>query len=146
MTITGQSALPREDIDRMVRDAEQYAEEDRKGREAAEVRNTADNLLYQTEKLVRDNGDKISAEHKARLEEVQGTVRTALEGDDSDAIKNATDELMRVSQEIGQALYTAGAAEQAGQATTDSATGAADDDIVDAEVVDEDDRDDQGVA
>jgi len=146
MTITGQSALPREDIDRMVRDAEQYAEEDRKGREAAEVRNTADNLLDQTEKLVRDNGDKISAEHKARLEEVQGTVRTALEGDDSDAIKNATDELMRVSQEIGQALYTAGAAEQAGQATTDSATGAADDDIVDAEVVDEDDRDDQGVA
>src|SRR5690606_23858841 len=148
MTITGQSALPKEDIDKMVRDAESYAEEDRKRREEAEVRNNADNLMYQTEKLVRDNGDKISAEHKAQLEEAQGKVREALGGDDSEAIKNAADELMRVSQEVGQALYAAGAADQAGQQTAGSAAGGADaadeEEIVDAEVVDE--GDDKGAA
>jgi len=144
MTITGQSALPKDDIDRMVRDAEQHAEEDRKRREDAEVRNTADNLLYQTEKLVRDNDDKISAEHKAKLEQTQGQLREALKEDDTTSIRNASDELMRVSQEVGQALYAAGAADQAGQQTTGGFTdgGAAnDDDIVDAEVVD--DGDDQ---
>ncbi|CAN5622501.1 MAG: molecular chaperone DnaK [Actinomycetota bacterium] len=146
MTITGQSALPKEDIDRMVRDAEAFAEEDRKRRVEADARNNADTLLYSTEKLVRDNGDKISAEHKARLEESQGKVRSALEGSDADAITTATDDLMRVSQEVGQALYAAGAADQAGQATTggfaDGQT-SSDDDIVDAEVVDEgEDRDD----
>ncbi len=144
MTITGQSALPREDIDKMVQDAEAYAEEDRRRREAAETRNSADNLLYQTEKLVRDNEEKISAEHKARAEEVQGKVRQALEGDDTEAIKSASDELMQVSQEIGQALYAAGAEDQAGQQTADSAAGG-DEDIVDAEVVDEGDED-QGAA
>lgn len=148
MTITGGSALPKEDIDRMMREAESYAEEDRKRREEAEVRNNADNLLYQTEKLVRDSGDKISAEHKAQLEEAQGKVREALKGDDSEAIKNAADELMRVSQEVGQALYAAGAADQAGQQTAGSAAGGADaadeEEIVDAEVVDE--GDDKGAA
>ncbi|MDQ3343113.1 MAG: molecular chaperone DnaK [Actinomycetota bacterium] len=146
MTITGQSALPKEDIDRMVRDAESFAEEDRKRRAEADARNNADTLLYSTEKLVRDNGDKISAEHKARLEESQGKVRSALEGSDADAITAATDDLMRVSQEVGQALYAAGAADQAGQATTGGfagGQGSSDDDIVDAEVVDEgEDRDD----
>ncbi|MGI8874770.1 MAG: molecular chaperone DnaK [Egibacteraceae bacterium] len=144
MTITGQSALPREDIDRMVRDAEQHADEDRRRREEADTRNNADNLLYQTEKLLRDNDDKISAEHKARLEEAQGKVREALKGEDVEAIRNSTDELMRVSQEVGQALYAAGAADEAGQ--TGPPAGAADDagpedeDIVDAEVVDEEDE------
>jgi len=146
MTITGQSALPKEDIDRMVRDAEAFAEEDRKRRVEADARNNADTLLYSTEKLVRDNGDKISAEHKARLEESQGKLRSALEGSDADAITTATDDLMRVSQEVGQALYAAGAADQAGQATTGGFAGSqasSDDDIVDAEVVDEgEDRDD----
>ncbi len=146
MTITGQSALPKEDIDRMVRDAEAFAEEDRKRRVEADARNNADTLLYSTEKLVRDNGDKISAEHKTRLEESQGKLRSALEGSDADAITTATDDLMRVSQEVGQALYAAGAADQAGQATTGGFAGSqasSDDDIVDAEVVDEgEDRDD----
>jgi molecular chaperone DnaK len=147
MTITGQSALPREDIDRMVRDAEQHAEEDRKRREEAEVRNTADNLLYQTEKLVKDNDDKISAEHKAKLEQTQGQLREAMKSDDIQSIRNANDELMRVSQEVGQALYTASAADQAGQQTTGGFTDASegdDDDIVDAEVVDE--GEDEGAA
>jgi molecular chaperone DnaK len=144
MTITGQSALPKDDIDKMVQDAEAYAEEDRRRREEVDVRNNADNLIYQTEKLVRDNEDKISAEHKAQLEEVQGKVRTALEGSDVEAIRTSSDELMRVSQEVGQALYAAGAQDQAGQQTTASAAGN-DEDIVDAEVVDEG-EDDQGAA
>lgn len=142
MTITGQSALPKDDIDRMVRDAEQYAEEDRRRKEEAEVRNTADNLLYQTDKLVTDSGDKIDAELKAKLETAQGAVREALKADEVEPIRTATDELMRVSQEVGQALYAAGAQEQAGAQTTGGFTGDAtadDDDIVDAEVVDEGD-------
>ncbi|MDP8968952.1 MAG: molecular chaperone DnaK, partial [Actinomycetota bacterium] len=142
MTITGQSALPRDDIDRMVRDAEQFAEEDRRRREEADARNEADNVLYQTEKLARDNADKISAEHKARLEEAQGQVREALKGSDVPTLRSATEALMRVSQEVGQALYSAGAADQAGQEASGFASGAGpqtggDEDIVDAEVVDE---------
>ncbi|MDP9405512.1 MAG: molecular chaperone DnaK, partial [Actinomycetota bacterium] len=116
MTITGQSALPKDDIDKMVRDAEAYAEEDRQRRAEVDARNNADTLLYQTDKLVRDNGDKISAEHKARLETAQGKVREALGGSDAEAIRSATDELMRVSSEIGQALYAAGADATAGAA------------------------------
>ncbi|CAN5920669.1 molecular chaperone DnaK [soil metagenome] len=147
MTITGQSALPRDDIDRMVREAEQHADEDKKRREEAEVRNTADNLLYQTEKLVKDNDDKISSEHKAKLEQTQGQLREAIKSDDIQSIRNASDELMRISQEVGQALYAAGAADQAGQQTSGGfgdATDGDDDDIVDAEVVD--DPDDEGAA
>jgi molecular chaperone DnaK len=140
MTITGQSALPKEDIERMVRDAEQHAEDDRRRKEEAEARNNADNLLYQTDKLIKDEGEKVPAELKARVEEAQGKVREALKGEDTGAISTASDELMRVSQEVGQALYAAGAADQAGQQTTGGFTGDAaggDDDIVDAEVVDE---------
>ncbi len=144
MTITGQSALPKDDIDRMVRDAEAHADEDRRRREEADARNSADTLLYQTDKLVRDNGDKIGPEVKARLEDAQGKVRTALEGSDVESLKTSTDELIRVSQEAGQAIYAASSQEQAGQQTTGDFTqgqAQADDDIVDAEVVDEgDDR------
>jgi molecular chaperone DnaK len=143
MTITGQSALPKEDIDRMVRDAEAHAEEDRKRKEEADVRNTADNLLYQTDKLVADNGEKIDAELKARLEEAQGKVREALKGEDTEAIRTSSDELMKVSQEVGQALYAAGAQEQAGAQTaggfSDDEGPGDDEGIVDAEVVDEGD-------
>jgi molecular chaperone DnaK len=140
MTITGQSSLPKDDIDRMIREAEQFAEEDRRRREEADTRNQADALLYQTEKLLRDSGDKISAAHKAQLEESQNKVREALKGTDVDAIRTATEDLMRTSQEVGQALYAAGAADQAGQQTAGSYTsGGSDEDIVDAEVVDEGD-------
>ena len=139
MTISGQSALPREDIDRMIRDAEQYAEEDRKAKEAAEVRNAADSLLFQTEQLVNDNGEQIDAALKANLEQAQGDLREALKGEDTEKVKDASDALMRVSQEIGQALYAAGA-DQAGPAAG-APPADDDDDIVDAEVVDEDDDD-----
>jgi molecular chaperone DnaK len=138
MTITGQSALPKDDIDRMIRDAEQHAEEDRRRRVEADARNNADNLLYQTEKLVRDQGEKIPADLKARLEEAQGRVREALKGTDTDAINTATDELARTSQEVGQALYAAGAEQAGPQAASGYGAGAASDEgIVDAEVVDE---------
>jgi len=149
MTITGQSALPKDQIDQMIRDAEAHAEEDRRRKAEADARNNADTLLYSTEKLVRDNGDKISAEHKAQLEEAQGKVRDALNGTDADVITKATEDLMRISQEVGQALYAAGSADQSAQGTTggfgEAAGGADDDDIVDAEVVDEGD-DNQGAA
>ena len=148
MTITGQSALPKDDIDRMIRDAEQHADEDHRRRLEADARNNADNLLYQTEKLLRDSGDKIPADAKAKLEEAQGKVREALKGTDVDAIASATDDLMRVSQEVGQALYAAGAeaaGQQAGASYGDGA--ASDEEIVDAEVVDEGHgRDDKGAA
>ena len=137
MTITGQSALPREDIDRMIRDAEQYAEEDRKAKEAAEVRNAADSLLFQTEQLVKDNDDKIDAGLKANLEQAQDDLREALKGEDTEKVKDASDALMRVSQEIGQALYAAGADQPGPAAGAPPADD--DDDIVDAEVVDDDD-------
>ncbi|MGH8895694.1 MAG: molecular chaperone DnaK [Egibacteraceae bacterium] len=148
MTITGQSALPKDDIDRMVRDAEQFAEEDRRRRAEADARNNADNLLYQTEKLLRDQGEKIPADLKARLEEAQGRVRDALKGTDADAISTATDDLMRTSQEVGQALYAAGAEAAAQQAGSSHGGGAtSDEDIVDAEVVDEGPRGkDEGAA
>jgi len=139
MTITGQSAIPRDDIDRMIREAEAHADDDRRRKEEADARNTADTVVYQAEKMVRDSGEKLTPEIKARLEEAQGAVRTALEGTDTGAIQTATDNLMRVSQEAGQALYAAGAQEQAGAQTTGrfGDDGSGEDDIVDAEVVDE---------
>jgi molecular chaperone DnaK len=150
MTITGQSALPKDKIDQMIRDAEAHAEEDRRRKAEADARNNADSLLYQTEKLVKDNDDKISAEHKAQLEEAQGKVRDALNGTDAEVISKATEDLMRISQEVGQAMYAATAADQSAQGTTgdfggDAAGAAGDDDIVDAEVVDEGD-DTEGAA
>jgi molecular chaperone DnaK len=150
MTITGQSALPKDQIDQMVRDAEAHAEEDRRRRAEADARNHADTLLYQTDKLLTDNGDKVSAEHKAQLEEAQGKVRDALNGTDAEVITKATEDLMRISQEVGQAMYAATAADQSAQGATgdfggDAGGAAGDDDIVDAEVVDEGD-DTEGAA
>lgn len=142
MTITGQSALSSEEIDRMVRDAEQHAEEDRRRAEEADTRNTAETLLHRTDKLLADEGEKLPAELKARVEEAQRSVRSQLEDGDVEALRTATDGLMAVSQEVGQALYAAGAQEQAGAATGASGTGgsaSSDDDIVDAEVVDDED-------
>ncbi|MDP9021146.1 MAG: molecular chaperone DnaK [Actinomycetota bacterium] len=143
MTITGGSALPRDDIDRMVRDAEQYAEEDRRRREAAEARNAGDQLVYQTEKLLREHGDKVPADAKARAESAIGDLREALKGDDTGAIRSKTEALAQASQQLGQAIYEASGAEAgaaAGGATGDAAggpAGAGPEDVVEAEVVDE---------
>jgi molecular chaperone DnaK len=145
MTITGQSSLSKDSIDQMVKDAEAHAEEDRRRREEAEARNNADTLVYQTEKLLKDQGDKISADDKAAVEDRLASLKTALEGSDVAAITGATDALMAASQEFTQKLYDAAAAEQsagsAGAGTGPSAE--ADDDVVDAEIV-EDDEEAQG--
>src|SRR3546814_9380976 len=105
MTITGQSSLDKDSIDQMVRDAEAHAEEDRKRREEAEVRNDADTLVYQTEKLLKDQGDKLEGDEKSQVEERLATLKTAISGSDVDAIKSATEALMTASQSFTQRLY-----------------------------------------
>ncbi|MGB9376944.1 MAG: molecular chaperone DnaK [Mycobacteriales bacterium] len=142
MTITGGSALPKEDIERMMRDAESHAEEDRNRREEAETRNTAESLMYQTEKFLAESGDKIPDDSKTKLNEALGDLRSSLGGSDIGAIKAAQETVSRLSQEVGSAMYAqqggdegpqagAGAGESAG---TDAGS---DDDVVDAEIVDE---------
>ncbi|ABD13698.1 Chaperone DnaK [Frankia casuarinae] len=137
MTITGGSALPKDDIDRMVRDAEQYAEEDRRRREEAETRNKAETLVYSTERFLAENGEKIDAAVKSDVEEKLGTLRGAVAGTDTAAIREAADALAAASQAMGQAMYAQAAQEGAGAS---GGAGAADDDVVDAEIVDEEDK------
>jgi len=135
ITISGGSSLSKEDIDRMVRDAESHAEEDRQRREEAEVRNTADGLVYSTEKLIKDQADALQGTEKEDVEAALSTVKDALNGSDIEAIKNATEHLVTVSQSFGQRLY-----EEAAKASAEGDTSGAtsnDDDIVDAEIVDE---------
>ena len=141
MTITGQSSLAKEDIAQMVKDAEAHAEEDQRRREEAEVRNNADNLVYQTEKVLREQGDKVTDEERAAVEQPLADVKTALNGTDVEAVKAASERLMTASQAFSQKLYEAAARDTAGAAGT-SASGAttgtpSDDEVVDAEIVDE---------
>jgi molecular chaperone DnaK len=141
MTITGQSSLARDDIERMVKDAEAHAEEDRRRRDEAEVRNQADTLVYQTEKLLKEQGDKISGDEKSAVEDKLGDLKAALGGSDTEAIRNATDALMAASQSFTQKLYEAASQEGATAGGTGPGTGAtdqpSDDDVVDAEIVDD---------
>jgi molecular chaperone DnaK len=149
MTITGGSALPKDDIERMMRDAEAHAEEDKRRREEAETRNLAESLQYQTEKFLAENGDKIPADKKEELGEALTELRSSLGGSDIAAIKAAQEKVARVSQEVGGALYAqqaeagagaagAGAPGDAGTPGGASGATASDDDVVDAEIVDED--------
>ncbi len=139
MTITGQSSLDKDAIDQMIKDAEAHAEEDRKRKEEAEVRNNADGLVYQTEKMIKDQAENINDDEKSTLEAKIADVKTALEGTDLEAIKDATESLMSASQEFGQRLYEQAAADQAaaGDAETDAPS---DDDVVDAEIIDDDEQ------
>ncbi|MFF0339521.1 molecular chaperone DnaK [Kribbella sp. NPDC004875] len=143
MTVTGGSALPKTDIDQMVRDAEQYAEEDRKRREAVENRNQAESLVYQTEKFLSENEDKVPDDVKTEVKDGVAELKKALEGEDADAVKAASEKLAQSSQKMGAAMYAnaqaAGGSSDEG-ATSDSTDGNAnaDDDVVDAEIVDED--------
>ncbi|MDQ1436381.1 MAG: molecular chaperone DnaK [Acidimicrobiaceae bacterium] len=137
MTITGQSSLAKDDIDRMVRDAESHAEDDRRRREEAEVRNNADTLVYQTEKLLKEQGDKIDEAERGRVEEALKGVKDALAGSDLEAIKTATESLMTTSQSFAQKLYEASAAESAAQSNGGPTAAPNDDEVVDAEIVDE---------
>ena len=112
MTVTGGSALNKDDIASMVKDAEAHAEEDKKRREAVELRNEADNLVFRTEKLLSENGDKIGDDVKQPVEESLAELKTALEGEDIDAVKAAVDKVNTTSAAVGQAMYAAAQAAQ----------------------------------
>ena len=139
MTITGGSALPKDDIDRMVKEAEVHAEEDKARREEAEVRNSAEQLVHQTEKFIADNGEKLPDEPKQRVTEAIAAVKTALDGTDIATLKTAVETLANESQQLGSALYAQNQADGApGEPDADGAAASgSDDDIVDAEIVDD---------
>ena len=136
MTITGGSALPKEEIDRMVKEAEEHAAEDTKRREEAEVRNQAEQTVYSVEQLLKENKDKLPDSVSTTVKEAADKVTEALKGEDVEAVKKALDELSEKSQEIGKALYASG---QTGTAQTSSASGASED-VVDAEIVDDEEN------
>lgn len=144
MTITGGSAIPQEDIERMVREAEEHAEEDKKRREAADKRNVAENMAYQTDKLIKDNDDKLSEDVKKEVQADVDELKEALKGDDDAAVEKALEKLQTSQTKLGEALYAqqpadgAAGADTAGAGAADSAN--ADDDVVDAEVIDEDEE------
>ncbi|MEX2550799.1 MAG: molecular chaperone DnaK [Nitriliruptoraceae bacterium] len=139
MTITGGSALPKDDIEQMIADAEAHAEEDRRRKETIELRNQADSLVYSTDKSLKEHGDKVDEATRASIEEALGELKTALEGDDTEAIKSAMETVGTKSQELAQAIYQATAEDATaaeGQPAEEDAANA-DEDVVDAEVVDE---------
>ncbi|MFL5152918.1 MAG: molecular chaperone DnaK [Microvirga sp.] len=143
MTITGGSAMSKDDIDRMIHEAEQYADEDRKRREAAEARNQADSLVYSTEKFLSENSDKIPADVKSKVETDVASLKTALEGEDTEAIKAAMNTLASSSQSMGSAMYANADTGAPSSGATDGGTPNDDDEgIVDAEIVDEGPADD----
>ena len=135
VTITGGSSLPKEDIDRMVREAEEHAAEDKKRREEADIRNQAEQAVYSTEKLLKDEADKISEETREAVQKDVDAVKEALKGDDIEAVKTAMATLSESGMKIGQEIY---AKQQADEAGAQSAP--AQDDVVDAEIVDEDNK------
>ena len=139
MTITGQSSLAKDDIAKMVKDAEEHAEEDKARREEAEIRNNADSLVYQTEKVLREQGEKVTEEERIAVEGPMAELKTLLQGSDNAAIKAATEKLMTASQAFSQKLYESAARDTNAAGTSASgqgASGANDNDIVDAEIVD----------
>jgi len=143
MTITGGSALPREDVDRMVREAEQFANEDKQRRVDAEARNMADNLAYQAEKLIKDSGDRIQQSDKDELEKQITAVKEALGGQDIAAVKNAAESLSQTVQRVGTAMHQAAQGQQqaaAGGGGPEASGSQGGDDVVDAEIVDEGDE------
>jgi molecular chaperone DnaK len=139
ITITGQSSLSKDDIDRMVRDAESHADDDRRRKEEAEVRNQADTLVYQTEKLLKEQGDKFTGDEKPTVEARLAELKDALAGTDVEAIKRSTEALVTASQGFAQRLYEQAAQDGSGGAA--AGAGAAsqpnDDEVVEAEIVDE---------
>ena len=146
MTISGGSALPKEDIDRMVKEAEAHAEEDKTRREDAETRHSAEQQAYSIEKLLKDNKDKLPEDVHSEVSEAVTDLKKALEGDDIEPVKTAQERLSSVAQKVGEAIYQADAAQAAGDASgatgSASSAGAAssnDEDIVDAEIVDDED-------
>ena len=149
MVITGGSALPKDDIDKMMREAEQYAEEDRKRREETETRNNVDTLAYSIEKFLGENDENIPAEVKTDVQTALDEVKKTLEGTDIDAIRTASEKLAQVSQKMGAAMYAQNQpGEEAPQgANADAGAGAAqEDEVVDAEIVDDENTKREGGA
>ncbi|MGK5732043.1 molecular chaperone DnaK [Streptomyces sp. URMC 124] len=142
MTVTGGSSLPKDEVDRMREEAEKYAEEDHKRREAAETRNQAEQLVYQTDKFLKDNEDKVPGEVKTEVETALTELKEKLKGEDTAEIRTATEKVAAVSQKLGQAMYADAQATQGAPGAEGAGAGAghakADDDVVDAEIVDED--------
>ncbi len=139
MTITGGSGLPKDDIERMMKDAEAHAEEDKKRRDEAETRNSAESLLHQTEKFLADNGDKVPADAKSNVEGPLADLKKALEGTDIDAIKDAAEKVATTSQALGAAMYANVGNPAADGADAGAGSSSNDDDVVDAEIVDDED-------
>jgi molecular chaperone DnaK len=139
MTITGESSLGKDEIDRMVRDAEAHAEDDRRRREEAEIRNNADTIVYQTEKVLREQGEKFEGDEKDKVESALKTVKDALAGTDVEKIKDATEALVNASHSFTQRLYEQASQSSGGPSAPSGDGGPApsDDEVVDAEIVDE---------
>ncbi|MCB5163482.1 molecular chaperone DnaK [Streptomyces bambusae] len=137
MTVTGGSSLAKDEVDRMRQEAEQYAEEDLRRKEAAESRNQGEQLVYQTEKFLKDNEDKVPGEVKTEVESAVAELKEKLKGEDTAEIRTATEKVAAVSQKLGQAIYADAQAAQ-GAPAGDAGAQAADDDVVDAEIIDED--------
>src|SRR5690606_27901910 len=137
MTITGQSSLDKDTIEQMIKDAEAHAEEDRRRREEAEVRNSADSLVYSTEKLLKEQGDKLQGDEKTQVEEKLAALKSAIGGTDVEAIKDATEALMTASQGFTQRLHEQAAASERAAGDAAASSPASDDDVVHADSVDE---------
>ncbi|MBM3148044.1 MAG: molecular chaperone DnaK, partial [Actinobacteria bacterium] len=142
ITITASSGLEEKDIEQMVKDAEAHAEEDRRQREVAEARNNAENLIYSTEKSLRDMGDKVDADTRAAIEAASGELRTAIDADDAEAIKAKTDALMQASHKLAEAVYQQAQQEQAPPSGGNGSGGTQDENVEegDYEVIDEDEQ------
>jgi molecular chaperone DnaK len=138
MTITGGSSLPKEDIERMVREAEEHAAEDKSRREAAEVRNNAEQLAYSIDKLIKENEDKLPDDVKAEVQADVDALKTALQSEDEAAVKEAFDKLNASQGKLGEAIYNAPSTEGPADSSGDATPESSDEDIVDAEIVDED--------
>ncbi|HMG28358.1 MAG TPA: Hsp70 family protein, partial [Acidimicrobiia bacterium] len=148
MTITGGTALSKDDIEQMVKDAEAHAEEDRQRREEAETRNNADSLVFQTEKLLKEQADNVSGDERQKIEEKLKALKDALAGSDIEAVKRGHEELLAASQEFAQRLYQQAAQSQQQGAAGGEAGGTgpsgssqpSDDEVADAEIVDDDEQ------
>jgi molecular chaperone DnaK len=141
MTITGGTALPKDEMEKMMREAERFAEEDRRRREVAEARNMADNLAYQTEKTLKDQGDKLSDADRRAVEQALGEVKDALKSDDVARIKTASDALVTASHKLAEQIYHTSQGQQGDASGAGAEAGdhkaSSDDDVVDAEIVEE---------
>jgi len=139
VTISGGSALSKDDIQRMMADAEKYADEDRQRREEAEVRNRAETLTYTTEKFLSENSDKVPEDVRAEVNSAIADLKKVLEGTDTEAIRTATEKAAQASQKMGSAIYAQAQHEGSAQESTSAADQSSDDEVVDAEIV-EDER------